>query len=496
MTVNPKKLRPYDEPPRRRRVWIPERPDSAATGFLVVAALWLAVAGGLGVLAIGMRIVSGIEFSFPLLFGFGFTFDAPRVDYAFVNALVYGWLSNAGLAAVCFIAPRLVGRPQAMEKGANVALAVWNLSIAGGIALLYVLDPGPNLPLTAFPFWIEGGMALALLIMTAAFFATVARDLRVGYISTWYMAFALLGLLGLTGINATLGLVEAVGLLAIPDTLAALMSAYDSRAIETLWLLGMAIAVLYYVIPRGSDAPLASGGLAVLGLLTWLVLAPIAPVAGAVDRSVPYAITTIGIVAAVLLVVPVFLVVTNLLLTLRGRWTSLFGAGTVAFAAVSLAFLLGTALLDAIGALRAVRAVVGGTQWEVGAFLWATLGAFTFAMLALAEHAMPRLLRRAWGGGLLSAAQLWSGFAGATLAGLALMGGGLAEGSMRASAAPPDLIADALLGYRALALAGIGLSALTGVALLINLFLMYTSGEPVRPAPSQHPAASAAAAGH
>ena len=50
MTVNPKKLRPYDVPPKRRRSLIPEAPDSAATGFLVAAALWLAIATGLGAL--------------------------------------------------------------------------------------------------------------------------------------------------------------------------------------------------------------------------------------------------------------------------------------------------------------------------------------------------------------------------------------------------------------------------------------------------------------
>ena len=75
MTVNPKKLRPYDQPPKRRRRLIPDGPDSSATGFFVAAALWLAVATALGALAIGMRLIT-LEFSFPLLFGFSFEFDS------------------------------------------------------------------------------------------------------------------------------------------------------------------------------------------------------------------------------------------------------------------------------------------------------------------------------------------------------------------------------------------------------------------------------------
>ena len=39
MAVNPKKLRPYDEPPRKRFSLIPSAPDSAAGAFLVVGAL-------------------------------------------------------------------------------------------------------------------------------------------------------------------------------------------------------------------------------------------------------------------------------------------------------------------------------------------------------------------------------------------------------------------------------------------------------------------------
>jgi len=37
MAVNPKKLRPYDQPPKVRRPILPNEPDNAATAFLVAA---------------------------------------------------------------------------------------------------------------------------------------------------------------------------------------------------------------------------------------------------------------------------------------------------------------------------------------------------------------------------------------------------------------------------------------------------------------------------
>ncbi|MGH2429831.1 MAG: cbb3-type cytochrome c oxidase subunit I [Candidatus Limnocylindria bacterium] len=490
MTVNPKKLRPYDEPPKRRRRWIPDAPNSAATGFLVAAAAWVAIGTAIGLLAIGLRTFSGATLAFPLgVFDLEFTLDATRAQHAFVNAIAYGWLSNAGFAAICFLTPRLLGRPLAMEKAANAALGLWNLSVAGGIASVYVFDLGAHGPYTSFPWLIDGGMLLALVIVTGAFLRTTGAGIRSAYISTWYAAVALLAFTALTAANAAINFVE------LPELTTALASAYLGRAVEAFWLLGMAVATLYYVVPRTTGGPLYSSAVAMLGWLAWLVMAPLSGLAMMLDTSVPYVITTIGGVATILLLVPALLVVMNLLLTMRGRWTALFGTGSAAFAAVALAFLLATALLQAIGALRSVQAVVGGTEWEAGAFVFAALGAYTFAAFALAEHALPRLLRREWGGGILSGAQLWAGFGGAALAGVALMGGGLAEGSLIGQGATAEALAAGLLPYRLTAAAGIGLVALGGLAMVVNLFLMYTSGEPAEYAVPGQPA-TATAGGH
>ncbi|HEX5040519.1 MAG TPA: hypothetical protein VFW95_10320, partial [Candidatus Limnocylindria bacterium] len=163
--VNPKKLRPYDAPPKRRRSLIPSGPDSAATGFLVAAGLWFALASGLGVLAILLRI-GEFSINFPLgILDLAFQLDERRVDAAFVDATIYGWLTNAGFAAIAFMAPRLTGRRLVGEQGMMIALAIWNLSLLGGIAALYVFDLGPNQALTAMPWLMTGGLAFGALLV-------------------------------------------------------------------------------------------------------------------------------------------------------------------------------------------------------------------------------------------------------------------------------------------------------------------------------------------
>lgn len=494
MTVNrnPKKSRPYDTPPKRRRSLIPGGPDSAATGFVVAAAIWLAIATGIGALAIFIRIVP-FELAFPIgFFDLGFELNQRRVDAAFANATVYGWLSNAGFAAIAFMTPRLFGRPLAGEKLVNVAMAIWNLALAGGIGALYVFDLGPNAALTAIPWFIGGGLAFGALLITGSFLATAGAGITRGYISTWFAGVALLGLAGLTGLSAALGLVDF--LIDLPSLTVALASVFIERAVFTIWLLGMAYATLLYIVPRATGLPLASAGLALLTWLTWLAFAPLSAVGELRDTQVPYFVTSLGSVATMLLLVPASLAVVNLAQSMSGRWSGVFGRGALAFAAASAAFLLAAALLEAIGSLASVQARVAGTEWERGVFLWAAYGAFSLAALGLLEHAAPRVLRRSWGPGALTSATLWLVFGGAAIGGVGLMGAGLAEGSLLASGTAAEEIAAALLPYRVVGFLGFGLVALAGLSTLVNLFLIYTSGEPADyTVPGQ---AATAAAGH
>ncbi len=489
--VNPKKLRPYDQPPRRRLRLIPNGPDTAAIGFIVAAALWFALAGALGLLALGLRFIP-FDLSFGLgIFNLAFTLDLRHVDASFLNAAVYGWLTNAGFAAICFIAPRLSGRRLALESFLLLGLLAYNSALLAGIAWLYFMDLGPHAPLTAMHWIFDGGLAAGAAIVTLAFALTALPTLRSSYVSTWFAGIAVLSLLGLLSVNALIGILDWI--IGLDDVFEGLASAFVQRAVMTMWLLGMAYATLHYVVPRAVLQPLASFGVAALTFLAWLALAPASALGVLVDTSVPYLVTTLGAVATMALFIPAALAFGNLASTMQGRWSVLFGTGAGALAAVSLAFLLASSLLEAIGALQDVRAFLGATDWTVGVFVWSAFGTFTFAALALFDHAAPRIMRRAWGGGMASAAVLWLTFAGATIAGVALMGSGMAEGSLLVTHTPPEEVRDALLIYRAIAFGAFGLVALGSLALLTNLFMLYTTAEPVE---YVLPGQPAPAAGH
>jgi len=474
MAVNPKKLRPYDQPPRVRRPIIPNGPDNAATAFLVAALIWFVLATGIGLLWVGTQLFPDVVRMSLEMPSFGgvitFEFNSGTVGSGFWNSLVYGWLGNAGLGAIFFITPRLLGRRLVDEGMASMSAMLWNIGLLAGLTAIYVPQVVAKGALMEFPLAVDGALVLALLLANDSFWRTLltVRE-RLPYVSIWYFGVALAAFTGLYAL-ATL-----VPLLGLPAAGAALANAFYARAIETLWVTGVALGALYYLIPRATGNPLFSWGMAMLAWALWLGLATFAPLSALVDVSVPFAVTQIGNVATLLLMLPAFLVVANLLQTITGRWALVLSPGTIPFALVAVTFLAATALLEAIGALGSVRALVAGTEWGVGVRLFALLGTASLAFLALADHAFPRLLRRDWRGALLAEANLWSVFAGTAVAGFALMAAGIVHGSMRFDGAPAADIDGTIFWFRLVVGAGIGLAALGAAIAALSVFLMYTS---------------------
>ena len=480
MAVNPKKLRPYDQPPKVRRPLLPNEPDNAATAFLVAALVWFLVATGIGLLSIALQLFPdrlSLQLHAPTFSGV-LTFDLSpaTTSSGFWDSLVYGWLGNAGLGAVLFITPRLVGRRLMGEGMASGAAALWNIGLIAGLVAIYVPQVAGSGALTEFPVPVAGVLLLTLLMANAVFWRTVlASGPRLPYVSIWYFGVALLAMLGLYGLVTLSSFHPFVTL---PAVATVLVNAFYGRALETLCLSGLALGTLYYVVPRAAGNPLFSWGLAMLAWLLWLAFSTLAPLATLVDVSVPFAITQIGNVATFLLVVPAFLVIANLLLSLTGRWTLVLSPGTVPFALVALTFLTTTTMLKTIGSLGSMHRLIANTEWWVGARILGLLGTATFAFLALADHAFPRLLRRDWGDTMLTEATLWAAFAGAALAGLALVFGGVAHGSLLAQGAPADQVNGLVFWFRLVVGAGLSLSALAAAIVALNVFLMYTAARP------------------
>ncbi len=458
-----RKLRPYTEPPRRRRGLIPRSPDSAAIGWLVSSVMWLMAATGIGLLLLGQLVIPDIIGGFlPLSYG--------RLQPVFVNALVFGWLTSAAIGAIFYITPRVTGTPLFSERLGIVSVVLWNLTLAIGLGMI-PLGATSGRPLAEFLRFVDVGIVFVFVLVNVNFWTTLARRAvpRL-YVSVWYFATAVIAFPVLYIIGNTHALAGATD---------ALLNAYYARGLEGYVFLASALGALYYVIPRLAGDTLYSDALAAFGFWTFVALFGLSGAQHLVWTPIPYWLQTLSIVASVLLLVPGFAVVANLLQTMRGRWALLVSNLPAQLATLAVAFLLVTVLLEAILPLRNVASLVGTTDWGLGVFVIATLGAYSCSFFALIQYAMPRLLRRAPAFRLAGQLQLWASFTGVAIAGLTLIIAGIVKGSLFVDGVEFGQISQLMTPLYAAAAMGFGLVGLGAVALAADLFLMYTHGRMV-----------------
>jgi len=417
-------------------------------------------------------VVSSFQLVIDLPFGLTVEVTPDTVGAGFRHTFVWGWLTNAALGAIFFITPRVTGRPVAHPRVAVLGMVTWNVGFAAGLTILYLPAFADTGTLTGFPLAVDLVLLLGLVMINVSFWRSLAGVDR-PFVGLAWFGVAMITLIGLTA-AATL-----VGAVNLGATAASLADAMWVRGLSLLWLLAVPIGALHYLIPRLTGQPLASGPLAWFGLASWAVLGVVSCVGAAVHPSIPFALVSAGNAATLMLLLPATAIIGNLTMTLRGRWTLALSPGPMALAVASLAFLGGSVLLAGVGSLREVQTAVARTEWPFGLAAFALGGAATIALLAVGEHAWPRMLHRSHGGGLLAYVVTWAAVAGAALAGVALIAAGLFHVGLVAEGLSAEEIAASLLPVQLVAFAGMGLLGLAAAGHALGGYLLAAHGRPV-----------------
>ena len=235
-----------------------------------------------------------------------------RLRYAHTQGLFFGWLGNAFLAFLYFAVPRLAGRPVTGVRLGWALFAVWNgLLVLPGWALV---QAGVSQPLewAEFPLPVDGAATLGMLLAVVQFVVPLLRA-RVSslYVSAWYI---------LGGLTFTL-LAYPVGNVVpeyLPGAQGATFSGLWIHDAVGLFVTPLALAIAYAVIPAVSRRPIYSHFLSMIGFWLLFLIYPLNGTHHYVFSSIPMEAQKGAVVASVYLGADVVLVVTNLLLSLRG----------------------------------------------------------------------------------------------------------------------------------------------------------------------------------
>jgi cbb3-type cytochrome oxidase subunit 1 len=125
------------------------------------------------------------------------------------------------------------------------------------------------------------------------------------------------------------------------------------------------------------------------------------------QSPVPEWLKAIAIISSIFLLVPVFTVLTNFFMTMKGKWGMVVTDIPLRFAVTSSLFYLVTCVQGPFQATRWINWYLHFTQWVVGHAHLALLGTFSFILTSAFYYSMPRLTGRQWHSQGLIRAHYW-----------------------------------------------------------------------------------------
>jgi cytochrome c oxidase cbb3-type subunit 1 len=233
----------------------------------------------------------------------------------------------------------------------------------------------------------------------------------------------------------------------------------------------MALAAIYYFLPKLLGKPVSYYYLAPLAF--WWLVGSTALAGGSrlIGAPVPVWIPTLGIVANMMLVLPLVIIGLNFLGTLSGRLGLVNGSLSLRFIVLSIA---GFLLSSVLGLALSLRSFAAFAQFTLltGLRDWLVLyGCFSTAMFGAAYFFLPRLTGREWRSTALVQAHFGATALGLVLVTVGSLGAGWQQAHLLHDVAVPFAeITKALAGWHTFHSVSLGVLLVGHLAFLINFF--------------------------
>lgn len=349
--------------------------------FIAFACFWLLVGSVAGVIAsVKLHAPDWLVNEAWLTFG--------RIRTVHLNAVIYGWSSNACLAVILWLLPRLlrtrlVGALWIMLGGTFI-----NAGITAGIGAI-AAGWSDGMEFLEIPWQIDififAGFALVIL---PVLYTLVNRKAEHLYVSVWYFVAALLWI-------AVLFLVANLPGVHTGVQQATMNWWYGHNALG-LWFTPVSVGAIYYFLPKIIGRPVVSYNLSLLGF--WTLAFFYGQVGGhhLIGGPVPGWLTTLSIVQSVMMVIPVIAFSINQGGTLWGRMHLARYSPTLRFMMFGGLMYMASSVEGSLEALRGVNAVTHFTHFTVA---HAHLGMYAFVamvMFGAIYFMLPRVLNWEW----------------------------------------------------------------------------------------------------
>ena len=354
---------------------------SSAKNFIVSSIFWL-------ILFTTFGFIIAIKFFAPEFLGQISVLTFGRMRPMHVNGVTFGFLSTGLIGIAYYIIPKLSGTKLYSEKLGNLTVFLWNIAVTCGTVLL-ALGYTQAREYAEYIWIIDVAIIITLLLIGYNIFKTIQkRTERKLYASTWYVM----------GTFLSFPIVYFIGnVMWHPDT-GSLQGAVDGvfnwfygHNVLGLWFTTLGIAGWYYFIPVITKRPLYSHLLSMIGFFSIVFVYTGVGGHHLLQAPIPEWLKTIAIVNSGLMMVPVLAFITNILLTMRGRWGCFIESIPLRFMLIGVFLYFLASLQGTFQAFRETNMYLHFSQWTVGHAHIALLGGFGFLVFGAVYFLIPRV---------------------------------------------------------------------------------------------------------
>ena len=419
--------------------------------FIISSILWLLVASVLS-------LIVALKLQVPSFLSDCAWFTYGRLEVLQGNAFIYGWASNALFALNLWIMSSLARFELKSSWLPVLGGLVWNLTLTYGL-IQVLLGQLNGFALLEMPKEVAPAMVVAFLF--AALWPAVAFACRPSgnvFVSQWYI-------IGATFVFPVITVVAQLMLLWCPTlgVMQALVHSWFYQNLILLWLGGSALSAIYYFIAKESGRTISAYYLATVGFWTYFLFASWTGPATLLGAPIPVWLQSVGVVAALMMLVPIVITAVNFFGTLapRSGIAQSWNNTTLRFVLVGTVSFIVSALLSVVFSTRSLNAVVRFTEFTQAQEHLAVYSFVSMVIFGAAYCILPRLTGSFWPSAKLVHLHFWA----CTLGSLLFVVAGLNHGweahgrTDFAVSALPGLVAAALLflGHFAFALNAFGM---------------------------------------
>jgi cytochrome c oxidase cbb3-type subunit 1 len=390
--------------------------------FLSCAVVWLVLASVAG-------LTSSIKLHEPDWLNSQAWLTFGRLRTIHLNAVAYGWAPMASLGIAIWMLPRLLKTRLVGGRFAMLGSMLWNAGLIAGIGCIAV-GWNDGMEWLEIPWQVDiliviGGALVALPLV----YTLQNRHVDHLYVSVWYMGAALFWFPTLFLIGNMPGLHFGVE--------QATTNWWFGHNVLGLFYTPMALAAVYYFLPKIIGRPVQSYNLSLLGF--WTLAFFYGQVGGhhLIGGPVPSWLITLSIVQSVMMIVPVIAFSINQHLTMKTRFRTLIHSPTLRFVVLGGMMYTLSSIQGSLEALRSINTVTHFTHFTVAHAHLGLYGFFTMVMFGAIYFVMPRVMAWEWPYPSLIAAHFWLVVLGFSIYFISLTIGGWLQGIAMLDAARP-----------------------------------------------------------